>query len=98
MKLRIQPAATNDLRVAFEYYEEQSPGLGSHFVKCLIGDLERLKQFAGIHARESGFQRLKSQRFPFVVFYEVFEEEIVVFAVLDWRRDPQWIEDQLGER
>jgi len=36
-----------------------------------------------------------SKRFPFAVYYEVAGKVARVNAVLDYRRDPAWIEERL---
>ena len=38
---------------------------------------------------------LLSKRFPFAVYYRIVENEILVYAVLDCRRDPAWIRKRL---
>ena len=47
-----------------------------------------------------GFHRALSKRFPFGVYYRVEDAAILVYAVLDLRRDPAWIRRRLttGER
>ena len=41
--------------------------------------------------------RLLSKVFPYGVFYTMEGETAVVWAVLDLRRDPEWIREQLRE-
>lgn len=43
-----------------------------------------------------GFHRLLSRRFPYAVYYLVEPETIDVYAILDCRRDPLWIQERLG--
>ncbi len=95
MRIQIQPEAENDLVLGFEFYEEISAGLGFYFLRCLYEDIDQLQSLAGIPAREFGFQRIKSRRFPFAIFYEVQGDVVIVFAVIDWRRNPAWIENRL---
>jgi len=37
-----------------------------------------------------------ASRFPYSVFYEIEGDVVKVFAVLDDRRDPEWISDRLS--
>jgi hypothetical protein len=39
-----------------------------------------------------------SKRFPFGIYYEVEDEVVYVYAILDLRRDPLWFRKQLRER
>lgn len=39
-----------------------------------------------------------SKRFPFAIYYELEDDVVYVYAILDLRRDPLWIREQLCER
>jgi len=39
-----------------------------------------------------------SKRFPFGIYYEVEDDVAYVYAILDLRRDPLWIRQQLPRR
>ena len=39
-----------------------------------------------------------SKRFPLGIYYEVEDEVVYVYAILDLRRDPLWIQKRLQER
>lgn len=92
MKITIQPSALADLRQGFQFYENKELGLGSYYLDSLFSDIDSLKLFAGIHSMHFGrFHRLLSKRFPYAVYYEMRNEEVLVRAVLDLRRNPKWI-------
>jgi plasmid stabilization system protein ParE len=93
--VRIVDAAERDLEDGYRFYEQQSPGLGSYFLDSLYSDIDSLAYFEGIHPVFFGYHRLLSKRFPFAVYYEVLEEEVLVTAVLDCRRNPSWIREKL---
>jgi hypothetical protein len=42
--------------------------------------------------------RLLARRFPFGIYYRETEAETQVLAVLDLRRDPNWIRNELAWR
>ena len=67
MKVRILEEAKTDLLDGFEFYEQQSPGLGEYFLNSLFADIDSLQIYAGIHERVLGYQRLLAKRFPFAV-------------------------------
>ena len=96
MTIRIQPSALADLREGFRFYEAKELGLGSYFLDTLFSDIDSLQLYAGIHSIHFGrFHRLLSKRFPYAAYYQVIGSEIAVRAVLDLRRDPQWIAKKL---
>jgi plasmid stabilization system protein ParE len=95
VRLRILSLAEADLLDGFRFYERQSSGIGSYFLETLSSDIESLRLYASIHPRVFGYHRMLSKRFPFAVYYDVTEEEIRVWRILDCRRDPKWIRVQL---
>ena len=42
-----------------------------------------------------GYHRLLAKRFPFAVYYRVIDNAVIVFAVLDCRRNPSWMREKL---
>lgn len=63
----------------------------------LGADIESLPSYGGTHRVVHRFHRCPSKRFPYAVFYRVFEETIRVYAVLDSRRRPAAIRRQLRD-
>ncbi|MDI6794613.1 MAG: hypothetical protein QME81_17390, partial [bacterium] len=41
---------------------------------------------------------VSSNRFPFAIYYRIDNNMVLVYAVLDCRRNPAWIKDRLTER
>ena len=95
MQIKILSGAEKDLEDGFHFYESQSPGLGSYFLGSLFSDVDSLAFFGGIHQVVFGYHRHLSKRFPFAVYYRISENVVVVFAVLDCRRNPSWIRERL---
>lgn len=96
MRIEIQPSALQDLRNGFRFYEKQEAGLGDYFIDSLFSDIDSLQLYAGIHpTRFSRFHRVLSKRFPYAVYYQQEGDSVTVRAVLDLRRDPEWIERKL---
>ena len=95
MRVTILDAAEKDLEEGYRFYERRSPGLGSYFLNSLYSDIDSLSYFEGIHPLVFGYHRLLSKRFPFAVYYKIFEDEVLVIAVLDCRRNPSWIREKL---
>jgi hypothetical protein len=95
MKIKILDVAERDLEEGYVFYENQSLGLGSYFLNSLYSDIDSLKFYEGIHLKVFGYHRLLSKRFPFAVYYQISDSDILVMAVLDCRRNPSWIRKRL---
>jgi hypothetical protein len=96
VKIRILGAAKKDLLDSYSFYEAQQQGIGSYFLDALSADIESLNLYAGIHpVYFEKYHRLLSKRFPFAVYYQVKDEEILIYAVVDCRRDPAWVREKL---
>jgi plasmid stabilization system protein ParE len=97
MRIKILSAAESDLEEGHRFYESQADGLGTYFLDTLYSDIDSLAYFAGMHRVVFGHHRLLSKRFPFAVYYRVADDEAIVFAVLDCRRNPSWIREKLSK-
>ena len=95
MRIEILDRAKQDFLDGFRFYEEQSEGVGRYFVDSLMADIESLQLYAGVHAKQLGYYRMRARRFPFAIYYRLEEEVIQVHAVLDCRRNPAWIRKRL---
>ena len=98
IQVRISSDALADLEDGFQFYELQEPGLGDYFLSQLRADIDGLKITAGIHRRpHRHLHRLLSRRFPYSIFYEYEDSFALVVAVVDCRRDPDWIAEHLDK-
>jgi hypothetical protein len=60
--------------------------------------MEGLRIFAGIHPIvHRDYHRLLCRNFPFAVYYTHGADVVIIYAVVDCRRDPAWIRKRLGE-
>jgi plasmid stabilization system protein ParE len=95
MKIKILSAAVEDLHTARLFYEKQAEGVGDYFFDSLFSDIDSLILFAGVHLKVWGFYRLLSRRFPYAVYYRIEEDIVIVWRVLDLRRDPEGVRQAL---
>lgn len=95
MKVRVLRSALDDLAISRRFYEERAKGIGDYFFDSLFSEIDSLALFAGIHSKRSGFHRMLARRFPFAIYYRIIGDDVVVFRVLDCRRDPNWISNAL---
>lgn len=95
-RILISEEAFADLNDGFLFYDLQERGLGDYFIASLRADIEGLRITAGTHRLISGFYRALSRTFPYGIFYTTSDNEITIWAVLDLRRDPDWLRTRLG--
>ena len=98
MKIRILDAAAQDLIDGSRFYEMQEAGLGQYFLDSLFADVDSLLLYAGLHPICFGaYHRLLAKRFPFAIYYKIDGDLVLVYAVLDCRRNPAWARRRLGK-
>jgi plasmid stabilization system protein ParE len=96
VKLKILRSASEDLQDGYRFYERQSPGAGDYFIDSLFSDIDSLALNGGIHPiYKPPFHRMLSKRFPYAIFYRMDGPLVIVYAVLDSRRDPKWLDRRL---
>ncbi|BCX47506.1 plasmid stabilization system protein [Haloferula helveola] len=96
MRIRILESAIGDLEAGSDFYNRQEEGVGDYFQDCLFSDIDSLVLYGGIHRQLFGFHRLLSRRFPYAIYYRIEGDVVIVYRVLDCRRDPQRLRRSLG--
>ena len=87
----------DDLSEGWSFYEKQGEGLGEYLFDSLVSDIDSLTLHGGIHHKFFGYHRMLSKRFPYAIYYKLEEESVVVvWRVLDLRRDPMKIRQSLN--
>jgi toxin ParE1/3/4 len=93
-QLDIRPDALADIEAAGVWYEEQQPGLGADFSRCIRGAINSLAAnplIYRIRERRRGVRWLLPQRFPYRIVYRVKGNLIPVIAVIHAaRHDREW--------
>ena len=88
-RLVVRPAAAADIEEAFLWYEERRSGLGDEFLEAVQSALEKVAahptRYPAIH-RDA--HRVLLRRFPYGIFYRVYDDVTVVVACMHGRRDP----------
>lgn len=94
MTVRFLSPASRELSEAVEYYEAQRIGLGYEFLSEVETAIERIAEFPNAWtAVTERTRRILLKRFPFGLLYEYHDDNLVVAAVMDLRRDPQHWKD-----
>ena len=96
MQIRFVPEADVELAEARVWYQSQREGLDVALMQRIDEALNRIIQnpnaFPLVHRQ---LRRAIVRQFPFAIFFEVSESEIVVLAVFHSRRNPQRITERL---
>ena len=90
MKLRYTPRAIADLREVLAYIEKQSPQ-GARKVHARIQRLINLTldhPHVGARTSSKRLRRLVARPYPYLIFYEVADDEIVIHGVRHSARRP----------
>ncbi len=96
-RIQISKEAFQDLEDGFHFYELQKSGLGDYFSASLQADIERQKNSAGIHSiAYRDYNHVVSNVFPFGIFYTDESDIVIVWTIVDMRRDPEWIREHLS--
>jgi plasmid stabilization system protein ParE len=84
------PAARDDLDAAYVYYEQQRRGLGDQFAVAVRHRIDAIqKQLLACGVIYNDIRAAPVQRFPYVIYYPLETERILVVAVQHGSRD--WI-------
>ncbi len=89
--LILQAEAIIDIQDAYEWYEEQKSGLGDEFLGELeIGQNKICNHPQYYYSVNEHFRRLKINRFPYLIVYEIEGDTIIVNAVRHTKKKPKY--------
>lgn len=91
MKLRYTPKALAELDEILTYIAERSPQ-GARNVQARIQAITTLLQehpLSGQLTSESGLRRIVTPPYPYLVFYEVTADEVVIIGIRHGARAPE---------
>lgn len=84
-----RPTANQDLLATVVWYESQQAGLGGRFLEEVDPIIQRIEdspdQFPTVYR---DVRRALMSRFPFGVFFRTLEDQSIVIAIVDLRRNP----------
>jgi len=87
-----EPPADLDVEAAFEWCENERPGLGLEFLDELRASYNRIADGPLKYEElRGGIRRALFKRFPYAVYFAIERDIVVVVAVLHASRDPaEW--------
>lgn len=98
MQIVIERAAQADIRAIIRFYEKYEPGTGGYFLQHFRQEVPRLLEATEPRRQRLGFRFIKMRRFPIGIYFRTQQDTAQVCAVLDLRRDPTAIREELGSR
>jgi toxin ParE2 len=99
VKVRFLEVAQIELDEAVTYYDAESAGLGQAFLLDVLSAIERIRKFPNAwHPLSANTRRCRTRRFPFGVIYQATDNEILVVAVANLHREPDYWKDRLSRR
>ena len=97
MRIRFLEIAEIELDDAVKFYNHESPGLGDEFLTELMHALDRVARFPEAwHPCSKRTRRCQTRRFPYGVIYRHKEDEILVVAIANLHRKPDYWQDRLA--
>ena len=93
--VEILPGAWDDLTEGLGFYEHQAAGLGVRFVDEMLAQIPELRRYAGTHSQRYGHYFALADVWPWAIYYLLEDGRMIVMAVLDCRRDPDFIRRRL---
>lgn len=89
MKVQFLSPAQQELDDAFQWYEDQMPGLGQEYLTEIDEAVHRITTWPGAQTVLRGaMRRCLVRRFPYGLIYGIDERTIVIVAVAHLHRKP----------
>ena len=96
MKINFLEIAQIELDDAIEYYNYEVPGLGDAFLTEVLNALDRIGEFPEAwHLCSKQARRCQTRRFPYGIIYQIREHEILVVAIANLHRKPDYWKDRI---
>jgi toxin ParE2 len=91
MKINFLEIAQIELDDAVEFYNYEVPGLGDAFLAEVLNALNRIGEFPEAwHPCSKRTRRCQTRRFPYGIIYQKRDHEILVVAVANLHREPDY--------
>ncbi|TWT99270.1 hypothetical protein Pla108_02050 [Botrimarina colliarenosi] len=100
MRIRIDPEAIVELSDGALWYDRKSFGLGDDFVAEVHEAIGRIADNPSQFGRYEGggvvgkYQRALVKRFPYVIIFEAFSDEVVVHSISHGAQRPGYWENR----
>lgn len=88
-ELVFHPGVEDEVREAYQWYENRQTGLGDEFLTALEVVYSALRATPEQHQiLEQDIRHSRLRRFPYAVYYRILADRVEVIAVMHGSRDP----------
>ena len=87
--IKIKEQANTEVSNAYNYYESKQIGLGEYFLSDFSNTINAIKLSPNGFVKFHQYRQVRFSVFPFVIVYEVVENQLVVYAVFETHQDPR---------
>ncbi|MBT8420074.1 MAG: type II toxin-antitoxin system RelE/ParE family toxin [Gammaproteobacteria bacterium] len=96
MKYAFHPFAKVELSEATHYYESCRTGLGSEFAKEIYSTIKRITEFPEAWTPLTrNTRKCLTKRFPYGVIYHIKDGEVLIIAVMQLNREPDYWQSRI---
>jgi len=96
MRIRFLEIAQIELDDAIEYYNYEVPGLGEALLTEVMNTLDRIGKYPEAWQPSSKrTRRCQTRRFPYGIMYQIRKDEILVVAIANLHRKPDYWKDRI---
>jgi plasmid stabilization system protein ParE len=98
LSIVLRPAAQEEFDEAVDWYEQQSAGLGVEFLNRVEEALDRISATPEPYSIVfQEMRRIVVRKFPYLIYYRVEPEQIVVLAIFHNKREPKTWQSRVQE-
>ncbi|MFK5881035.1 MAG: type II toxin-antitoxin system RelE/ParE family toxin [Sulfurospirillum sp.] len=95
MNYLFHPEAEKEFNATIDYYEECKTGLGLEFANEVYRTIQRILKFPTAWQKfDNEIRRCLINRFPFGIIYYQKDNEIIILAVMQLKRKPNYWKDR----
>ena len=89
-KIVISRLAEFEIEGTIEFYENRRKGLGKQFLEYFKGYLKILKTNPELFIikKPPFYRELPLKKIPFVIIYEIFQDEVIIYSIFHTSRNP----------
>lgn len=96
MKISFHPDAEQELNRAIDYYEDIEPGLGFDLSLEIHATIQRIQEHPKAWAKiDNDIRRSLVRRFPYGVIYFEDKGGILILAVMNLHKEPNYWKDRV---
>jgi len=96
MNVKILTPASQELREAFDYYEEQLKGLGKRFISSFEDSIRLIQKIPfGWRKISKNTRRINLKNFPYLILYVIDGDTIIITFICHSHHNPEYYKRHL---